>query len=306
MDDTQDHAEGHSPSGGGLVALAQRFIVAALKTSGNERLERIGSFIKEAPEVLGKKTGHLLQRLLDKKSRGEVLTARDEEELGEALQERPSEAAAVLGLVTADLLQGTLDADGEREAIIGSYASILNFVCAYMAEATTSVAIRGFLHDPACISYWHVERRNLEFAKSGSDYLYPNGLEVYLFDEEATDERLAALNMAIRDSPTRHLHPAMYDISSDDAVAKVTRINETTIVIERLHPDRASLPAAPEDPLFGRKLGTDYSRPLEFVLPIPPDATDVVALIDSLQKAKAVQSHRLQQSRKNKGKIVGS
>ena len=280
-------SEGHSVvSSSSVVALAQRFVIKAVESSGHEEAAR---WLRQWPELLGDKAGQGVKKLFAKKAQGENITEKDKEELSEALKANPTEAAAVVGVLTTDLLEGTLDAASEREAILNTYKSSLEVICAYMAKATTSVALSGFLHEPNCISYWQFERKNLEFGSLG-DFLYPNGLQIYFLYEEPTEERILQLNMLIRDDANRHLTLELYDFQSNDRVAKLEKIEETRVITKRLRPDRANLPKPKR--VGGLRHGTDYDEPVEESSWINPGKSTLSALIESLQVAKEAQTYR--------------
>jgi hypothetical protein len=295
-------SEGHSPiSTGSVAALAQRFAIKALEASGHKE---IAHWVKEWPEILGDKAGLTFQKLFAKKAKGEALTEQDKRDLAKSLDENPKEAAAFLGVLTADLLEGTLDAETERKAILDSYRAVFEIICAYLAKSKSSLALKGFLHDEHCISYWHFDRSNLLFS-DGQEYLYPNGVDVYFGYEEPTDERLLELNLAIRDSPTRHLAPELFDFDQNDSIAKLSRVYETNIATARLRRDRENLPKPVPNPVFRRSGGTDYSRPVEEVVGIPAGAPALIAMVDSLSLAKQAQVSRYDKTKANSEEATG-
>src|SRR2546425_5810136 len=151
MDEHSHSFEGHSPvSAASLSAFAQRFLVETLKSSGHEQWAR---WIKEWPEILGDKTGRALKNMLDKQTKGEAITPEEKHEFERALEEEPKEAATLLGLLIADVLHGTVDATEERKQILKLFNLAFDIICGYMRTATTSLALKGFIHNEKCIAY---------------------------------------------------------------------------------------------------------------------------------------------------------
>jgi hypothetical protein len=290
-------------STGSLVSLALRFAMKALESSGNERAKKLAHLIDKAPEILGEKTGLYVKSLLEKRAAGKELTKEDSDGLSEKLSESPEQSAAVLGFFTAELLEGAHDAATERKEILNSYNSIFEIICIYMRQTKSSVALKGFIHDEHCISYWHFDRSNLEFSLSG-DYLFPNGLEIYLLHEEPTDHQLALLNLEISDSASGHLPQNKYEFTKTDLVSKVEKIYKASILFIRLHPDRESLPKRTKEPLFGGSLGTDYSKPIGFTTSIPPGSQYLIGLIESLYIAREAQMYRSELLKQVQSKVA--
>src|SRR6266550_5722231 len=113
-----------------IIGLVQRFAMKALESSGHEQ---IAHWIKEWPEILGDKAGLAIKELLEKRQRGQPITKEDTHKVAETLAQNPRAAATLLGLLTADLLEGAADAESRRKTILQTYSSVLEIVCAYMA-----------------------------------------------------------------------------------------------------------------------------------------------------------------------------
>ena len=130
MSDPHDHSdEGDSPiSSGSVVALAQRFVVKTLETSGNERLKKLGKGIKNAPELLGEKAGRMLAALLEAAGAGKPISEESKREFTKELETSPKEAAAILGFLTAELFDDAMDSTSERIALLEYYRSTLNLI----------------------------------------------------------------------------------------------------------------------------------------------------------------------------------
>jgi hypothetical protein len=192
MDEHSEHSE-HSHddsrvSPTSIAGMISRIVARALRDSGYKKGEVI---VTQWPEIVGGKIGQLIRKIQGKQAKGEEITPEEAQELTEALEQNPREAATLLGLLTADLVRDTVDAKSERKAVLDAFKTILGIVCTYMRTATTSLALSGFLHDQNCISYWHLTGKNPEVSNCNDQYLFPNGLEVYIRHEEPTAERIA-------------------------------------------------------------------------------------------------------------------
>jgi len=290
MDEQPRPSESHSIiSADTIIGLVQRFAMKALESSGHEQ---IAHWIKEWPEILGDKAGLAIKELLEKRQRGQPITKEDTHKVAETLAQNPRAAATLLGLLTADLLEGAADAESRRKTILQTYSSVLEIVCAYMARNTTSVALKGFIHREDCISYWHFERDNLEFSLISDVSLYPNGLEVYFRDESPDDERIASLNKDISDDPDRHLPAELYDFKHDGKITKLEQIYQNKVTLNRRDPAEQIPKPKKEDP-FGLEASLRQSRIPENSQPIPRDLPGLKGLVDSLYLAKKAQDSRL-------------
>jgi hypothetical protein len=287
MDGHSEPSHGdHSPvSPTSIAGMISRVLAGTLGELGYKRAEVI---VNQWPEILGGKIGQVIKKIQGKQARGEKITPEDDQELAKALEESPKEAATLLGLLTADLVRDTVDAKSERKAVLDAFKTIFGIVCTYMRTATTSVALSGFLHDPNCISYWHLTGKNPEFSNTNDTYLFPNGLVVYIRYEQPTAERLADLNKQIRRDEHRHLPQSLYGFENDGDVAKVEAVHETKVMTKQLHPDRATLPPPTKGP-FGEKKGQDFSKPIDFETEIPSGAPGLATLVESLYAAREAQ-----------------
>jgi len=283
MDEHSSHtSEGHSlVSPTTVSAIVTRVVVSALDASGRKKAAQV---IKNWPELLGAKIGGPFKKIEEKKSKGEEVTPEDARAFEKALNDNPKEAAALLGLLIASVTEETLDAEAERKVILESYAMVLNTLCALMAKARTSLALRGFIHEKDCISYWHLTGKNPHFAPF-LGFLDPNNLSVFLLSESPTPQRLQELNEEIRRDQNRQLRPSSYDYRKRDTVARVKQISELSVTIEKLHPDREELKKkhGPFD------LDPEYKQPREFTEPIPFGAPYLIPLFESVFEAKSIQ-----------------
>jgi hypothetical protein len=290
------HSEGEPiVSVGTISTLAQRFAIRTLESSGHEQ---IAHWIKEWPELLGDKAGAAIKELLQKRAKGESVTQKDTNKVAEALSNNPRAAATLLGLLTADLLEGAADAETQRKTILQTYKSVLDVICTFMASNTTSVVLKGFIHREDCISYWNFERKNLEFSSGGTDHLFPNGLEVYFIEEPPDDKRIASLNMDIRDDPQRCLPAEFYDFERDCRIAKLEHIYEAKITFNQLDPNIPPSANPKKDDPFGLGAFSGSNRVSQYSQRIPPDLAGLKGLVDSLFVAKAAQEDRTSKARR--------
>jgi hypothetical protein len=264
-------------------AFAARTFLSFLRASGHEDWAK---FIAELPERVGETLGRPLNRVKEKVEKGEAISIADEKDLNTAIAEHPQEAAAALGLLLTHLVTITVDADTERRRTLDAYALVLNTICDVIGKAKTSVALRGFLHEANCVSYWHIPGRgNPEFSHL-SDSLYPLGLEVYFIRTEPTPETLFTLNDTIRRNSQRRLPAEFYDYEHSSEIAKLLKIYETNITTSELHPHPDELTSERPDPF---NLGHDPYKPMEFVTQIPSKAPNLIPMLESLFEARGAQ-----------------
>lgn len=173
-------------------------------------------------------------------------------------------------------------------SLLDLYSRIFAIVCAAMAEANTSVALRGFAHDRQCISYWRLSGGKPHFTLQ-SDYLFPTGLDVYLikgFDNSTED--LAALNKAIR----HHEMPDTFtDIKGHESVVKLRRVHDFRIEVTGLLPElqRQMAKNAP-DPFHIH----NYDEPQDYSIRFADEASPLPAMLESLTEAiEAQESYRI-------------
>ena len=305
-DTSHDHGADHdhdSPISSSAVALAQRLVISTLKHTGHPKAKRFAEYISKGPEILGKKLGPQIGKLFGSVAKGEPIKPEDEAALLKTMEEHPQETAAILGLLTADLLAGEANAADERQAVLNFYSSSLALICASMASRTTSLALRGFFHDTNCISYWHFERQNLQFS-SGKDYLFPNGLDVYFLELEPTDEQLVTLNLEIRNDAKRHLKPERYDVNTNPAVSKLVSIHETTLEFKRVDKDAAKKTEKRAAEAFGIGLLDDDSALVEWTSPIPLATEPLTAMLESVPLALAAQDFRINKLKELKQRMA--
>jgi hypothetical protein len=267
-----------------IVSIVTQILTSGLEEAGYKNASYV---IRKWPKIVGVHTARLLMQIFEKRAEGKPITEKEHREIAEALQNDPKDAAALLGVLTANLVNGALDVKAERKAILDSYNVIFGLICAFMNTGPTSIALKGFVHDENCISYWNITGKEPQFSMINGNYLFPVSLDVYLFQEEPADARLVELNFQIRKAYDRRLTADVYDINRHEQVAKVDKVLETDIAIHQLDPDRATKPAREKD-IFGTPQGLDYARPVEYRIPIPPRAEALIGLYKSLTLAKEV------------------
>jgi hypothetical protein len=287
------HSENHDPhehnSGtshripSSATAMATRTLLSFLRAAGYEDL---ADYIAKLPEHVGEALGAPLKRVKNKAKNGDAINPADEKELTEAMTQHPQETVTALGLLLTHVGSNVVDADSERKKSLQSYALVLNTICDFMAKAQTSVALRGFLHDANCVSYWHIRGRGNPTFSQLSDSLVPFDLEVYFIRAEPSAELLASLNETIRRSSNRHLPSDLYDYEYNHDIAKLNKIYETNITTSELHPSPNELKTPKPDP-FG--LAPDPNKPMEFVTQIPSKVPSLIPMFESLFEAKKAQ-----------------
>jgi len=301
MDEHASHTpEGHSLiSPTNVTAILMRIAGSALQSSGHEKASEL---LKNWPEIVGVKIGKPFNKIQEKRLKGQEITQEDKKALEKALNENPKEAATLLGLLIAEATQGTLDADAELKLILESYALVLNTICALMGKAKTSLALKGFVHDTGCVSYWNFTKGSNPSFYASTDSLAPSGLEVYLFSEEPAADTLRKYNQEIRRAPSRQLERDKFNHRKHDTVALVKKVSELDVVIEKLDPDREEKMKLP-DPLH---LNAKYEWPAEFKYEIPFGAPALVELFESLFEARRSQGAPLQELDATREIIAGT
>jgi len=159
------------------------------------------------------------------------------------------------------------------------YAQVFGIVCDAMKHGNFSLALRGFVHDPDCISYWHLKGASPTFSAI-SNYLYPNNLEVYIINgRDNSPKELDSLNKSIR----RGQAPGFINNINDATVVQVHHVYEFDLEVRGLRPDRDELMKRP-DPFNIRIL--DYNQPQLFTIPFGDDnKSGLLGMLDSLTDA---------------------
>jgi len=234
------------------------------------------------PEKIGEVATRKVRDWFDKKSTPDGT-------IGEISEDEMKQLAEVSPIATATMLVAALDAprgaSDERDQNLASYMRVLEPIAQTVRDLETSIALRGFLHDTECVSYWHLRDKQGSgdaFRKSGDHLVVRGGLEVYVFSMEPTDDALDALNVAIRSAASRQLPTSVYDYL-------VEEIHEQKVITtRRLDSDReAKREKAQSDP-FG--IIHDYNRPIEISWTIPSGVPGIVALLESLPIATRAQA----------------
>jgi hypothetical protein len=180
------------------------FTVGVIRGMGGPDLK---DWVSNLPGKLGQEIGAIVKRNLDPDGR---LTARGAEQVREVLDQAPEQ----LGNVVASLLRSV--PEGTSDSLIGPYLDVLNFVVAALRRLGRLLVLRGFLHRPDCISYWHFGQRDSDqisdFRKHPNLDLIMSPLSprVYVLDEAPTDERVKELNLCIRTNPSHTLEYPTY------------------------------------------------------------------------------------------------
>ena len=235
--------------------------------------------LKQWPEYLSDEAMDALDAILKKQQEGKPITSADTDPLELALSESP-EAAPLLIVTALTETTSAPDPASQTEEILNSYSFILNLACEYMGNARTSLALKGFVHSPDCISYWMINRPGQPQFQLSDKQLVPRDFEIYLLQREPTPEELDALNLAIRTNAKRHLSDKETDYKKDQAVRLLTAIEDVRIVVEGLPEDRP-------DPFALNSL------PKTLEMPIEPGAPSLFGMLASFYKAQDVQDEYL-------------
>ena len=271
--EVHSHEEHHHAPSASLTSAVIRMAAATAKAAG---YVKVGTLITDWPEITGTKLGELIRKLRNAEQSGKTVTAAEQAEIEKALEANPQAAAQLLGLVVSSSSQKVLDAAEERRQILASYKLVLDLITSAMTQRQTSYALKGFLHNPECISYWKRSVGSAEFV--GDDSLYCNGFEVYFINVDPSLEKLQALNEFIRRSESRHLPNDYEDYRHNQGIVRLMRVRELEVEVEELQPDD------PGKAAFGIQL------PRQVRYEIPLNGPDQEGLLESLLEAQRVQS----------------
>ncbi len=208
----------------------------------------------------------------------------------EDIKKLVNEEPAVVGGLVALAANRQLSASSERDHMLDLYAEQLNDIVRVAVAAETSLALRGFLHDGECISYWRFKGATLgtnEFRRSGDELRLDGAIEVYLSNEEPNEEVLRNLNEQIRLDRRRQLPATKSDYFRNDQVALVRRISEGYVYLDQLDPNRLTEATESLDPF-----GLD-KFPKEYMSKIPVGAPALDGLVTSIAVALEVQQRPL-------------
>ena len=276
---------------GGSVGIVSRIVASAAKTMGHEKL---AALVKRWPELVGEQIGKPLRKLEEYVTNGKSVPPEVDQEIHEAIEANPEEALALMGPVMAEGFEGVGDAQAERIFILDSYTGVLNIAASQMAARKTSLVLRGFLHDPDCVSYWHFKgfgacRFKGEYS-FGQHAIRPDvGLEIYALKTTPSDESLDLLNREIRRSSDRQLPPELWDISTVEGVSLLKEIRETELVVERINPDLVT----EQEKGKGDFALSIPQRTKSYIIPIPDGPSALPAMLESLFPALDAQDRTL-------------
>jgi len=276
-------SHGHLSVPSGLTSLVARAIIAAIKSAGNPELaEKIAT----APELIGTKLGKTVAALLHKKANDQILTQDDIHKVDIAVKDDPDTANL---LIYSDFIRLYGKDPIKTAQRVSFYRELLMRVCDQMAKHSTSYALRGFVHESDCISYWHLD--GVQPAFIGSDFIAPVDMKVFLLQKEPTTALLKMLNESIRESPHKQLPIALLESLSPASIDLVTFVSPaepqgySTITIEELKHLKNQ-----DYSQFVPKADSFHNhRPMQTGTPNPPTA----AMLESLAEAEAVQRNDL-------------
>jgi hypothetical protein len=266
----------HAPTAN-LTASVVRMAAATAKTLGYERTAKL---ITNWPELAGTKIGQLILKMRHQQDAGQAVTPEQETAIETTMREEPAAAAQILAIVVGGASGQILSADAEREQILSSYRFVLDTITDAMARAKTSFALKGFLHDPECISYWHLDGLAPKFSRTGN-YLYTSSFEVYFLQVSPTAENLQVLNEEIRRNPKRRLSADLFDFRRNGGISLLKKVEELAVTLER----QATTGGTPNPFHQGTGLSTE-----EISFDIPFGAPSMVTMFESLFEAQRIQS----------------
>lgn len=286
MDDhseTQHHEHNRFPSvPTSMTSAATRAVIRVLERRGYDT-----TAIRKWPEFLTDKVMDAIERIASKQKQGEAITQADKQNLEQALNKDPAAAAVLMTTALTELISNAAP-QSESEEILDSYAFILNAACEYMSKAGTSLALRGFIHDTNCISYWEKAADGKpEFQLSGNQ-LIPKNLEVYLIERAPEEQQLTDLNTRIRVDPKRKLPKREVNYQDDETVKKLIAVQDVRVVVHGLPSDKRLNP-------FGL-----HASPEDLTILIPPGAPALIGMFGSLFDAEEVQGVYVTGSRKTR------
>lgn len=253
-----------------ITSAATRAVIRALERRGYDTTP-----IRKWPEFLTDKVMDLMERLAQKQKQGEAISAADRQNLEHALNENPGAAPLLMTTALTELLNSA-GPQSETDEILNSYALVLNAACEYMGKTGTSLALRGFVHDASCISYWEKSDGKPEFQLSGSQ-LTPKNLDVYLIERTPEEQQLTDLNTRIRLDPKRKLPKRELNYQDDESVKKLVAVQDVRVVVHGLPSDKRPNP-------FGL-----HPSPEDLNILVPPGAPALIGMFESLFYAQEIQ-----------------
>ncbi len=241
---------------------------------------KVAEVITDWPELAGSQLGKAILKLRHKTESGETVTSADDASLEQALRAEPEGAAQLLGLTLANALGGASGVRSGKNDILGSYKSVLGLITSAMASENTSFALRGFLHDSNCVSYWRLKWDSVPSWRSDeSGYITPSGFELYLIAIEPTDETLQNFNEVIIRSDDHVLGREAEDTYKNPGISQVRSVRSHRVEISRLPMPEEEKP----NPIFSAGPRT----PRSFEYDIPFGAPYLLPLFESLVTTQA-------------------
>jgi hypothetical protein len=239
------------------------------------------------PEKLGEHGAKWVRGWFERKAAPDgTIESVTDEEIRELAAESP---AAIQSLLVASL-DAPLSSADETQEVLDSYAAVLNPIGDVMRARATSLALRGFLHDASCVSYWQLRDKHAHgasFRRSGDSLSITGGIEIYVLKLEPTDETLNKLNTLIREAKSRQLPEMFSDYRNDETIARVESVQEVGVTLRQLDPDREAKKATASAAPFGSL--RNFDAPTEMTWQIPPGVPGLLSLIESLPMATDAQ-----------------
>lgn len=229
-----------------MISITLKLLQGILKGSKREKwAEHL------TPEKLGELAATKVRLWLDNTSTLDgTIGAVTEEEIKQLANDSP---AAIQSLLVASL-DVPQSASEETSQILESYVAVLNPIAEALRSLETSIALRGFLHDAECVSYWHLankQEKDAAFRKVGNHLVIGGGFEIYILNVYPTDDVLDALNATIRSERSRQLPSGFCDYRRDESVGKLEDVHELSVTLRQLDPERDVKQAKAKSDPFG-------------------------------------------------------
>jgi hypothetical protein len=184
----------------------------------------LAEWVDNLPGKLGQEVGALVRANLD--PNGELSregTAKLREWLSVSSDRSQDLLAGLSGRIT--------NSPEASDSLIPDYLAAISFVIRNMVEIKRPIVLQGFFHTPHCISYWHFNQNDFSYIKlpeTDGDVIncYGNP-DIYIIEEEPSEDRLRDLNLQVRQRPDHALPFTLYGTYS--TAKKVQRIGEFAV-----------------------------------------------------------------------------
>jgi hypothetical protein len=184
-----------------------KFVLAMLRGLGGPDLQK---WLDDLPKSLGEEIGKIIRAHVGGDGK---ITDSGFQELSDWLKINLDKVPELF----SSLLRGQPDMGHRGSSIIESYLLVLNAVTAAATEIGRPLVLKGFLHTPQCLSYWHRDGGGSfsvrPFTKHPElDVISCHGttLAIHIMETDSSFERVRDLNRAIRKSDFHRLDHDIY------------------------------------------------------------------------------------------------